>query len=48
MLPWWGWLLIIIGIIIFIIILCYIFRKHIPACGIICDGIEEGIGDIDY
>ncbi len=48
--PWWGWVLIVVAIIILIIIFCYIFRKHIPFCDIICDGIEEvgdGIGEID-
>ena len=50
MLPWWGWVLIAIGIIIFIIILCYIFRERIPVCGVICDGFEDidfDIGDGD-
>ena len=50
MLPWWGWLLIAIGVIIFIVIICYIFREHILACEaicVICDGIGEGISEID-
>lgn len=50
MIPWWGWVLIVIAIIIFIIFLCYIFRDHIPFCAAICEiceGIGDGISDID-
>ena len=51
MLPWWGWVLIVIVAIIAIIIISYMLRNYIPLCGVICevcDSVGEGINDIDF